>query len=96
MGDWLHIFKTNAPKELLEELEKSSCEAYINGGDDEDVPIWADVVSSKGYSMLVVDSHQHITPFKTSKEWLEEHEIGASITEHYVIENQPDITGKGE
>lgn len=34
-----------------------------------------------------IDSHQHVTAYGTSSEWLGEHPIGKTITEHYVIED---------
>lgn len=37
MGDVLIVIKTNAPKTLLKELEKISCEAYKSG---DEVPLW--------------------------------------------------------
>ena len=89
MGDALIIFKTNAPSDLLKSLEKDSCNVYINGGNYEDVPIWRDVLADKGYTLEYVDSCQHVTPYGTSTDWLENHDIGSKIQEHYVIENQP-------
>lgn len=88
MGDNLLVFKTNAPVEELKELEKQSCQIYINGGSYDDVPIWADVLADKGYSFELVDSHQHINPFGTSSEWLKNEY--PEVKELYVIENQPD------
>ena len=49
MGDELIIFKTNAPVEELKKLEKISCQVYLDGGDFEDVRIWAGVIGEKGY-----------------------------------------------
>lgn len=89
MGDILIIFSTNAPSDLLRNLEKESCNIYINGGGYDDVPIWGEVLSNKGYTFEYVDSHPHITPYGTSTDWLENHELGSKIREHYVIENQP-------
>lgn len=89
MGDVMIVFKTNAPIEELKELNKISNDIYINGGDAEDVPIWANILTDKGYVFDYVDEHQHITPFKTSEEWLKEKY--PQITEHYCVENQPII-----
>ena len=44
MGGKLLVFETDAPAEVLSELEKISCEIFINGVDAEEVPIWADVL----------------------------------------------------
>ena len=88
MGDELIVFKTNAPVAELKKLEKISCQVYIEGGDFEDVPIWGNVLQKKGYKFEYVASHQHVSPFGTSKEWLKEN---YKITEHYVIENQPNL-----
>ena len=87
MGDSVIIFETDAPACELKELERISCEVYINGGDYEDVPKWASVLNEKGYTFEYVDSHQHITPMGTSSEWLEDKY--PEIAENYVIENQP-------
>jgi hypothetical protein len=87
MGNMEIVFKTNAPSEELKELERISNGIYINGGEAEDVPLWGKVLTDKGYVFDYVDSHQHITPYGTSEEWLEDKY--SSITEHYVIENQP-------
>lgn len=87
MGDELIIFKTNAPTEELKNLEKISCQVYLDGGDYEDVPIWSEIINGKGYLFEYVDSCVHVTPFTTSTEWLEEKY--PMTTEYYVIENQP-------
>jgi len=89
MGDSVIIFETDSPVDELKELERISCEVYINGGDYEDVPNWASVLKEKGYTFEYVDSHQHITPTGTSREWLEDKY--PEIMENYVIENQPEI-----
>lgn len=89
MGDMVIVFETNAPVEELKELERISCEVYINGGEDEDVPIWADILTQKGYIFDYVAEHQHITPRGDSETWLENKY--PQITEHYEIENQPFI-----
>lgn len=89
MGGELIVFKTNAPESELKELERVSCEVYLNGGDYEDVPIWANVLAKKGYICEFVASHQHITPYGTSSQWLEDK--FPEITETYTIENQPNI-----
>ena len=89
MGDMMIVFATNAPIEELKELEKISNDIYINGGDQEDVPIWAEVLKNKGYVFDYVDEHQHITALGISSEWLEKDY--PQITEHYCIENQPEM-----
>lgn len=87
MWDELIIFETNAPIELLKELEKVSCQLYANGGDYEDIPNWSKTINDKGYLFDYVDSHTHINQFSTSNEWLCENY--PKISEHYIIENQP-------
>ena len=89
MGGELYVFKTNAPSEVLSELEKISCDIFINGGDYEDVPIWENVLQEKGYEFSFVDSHTHVTPYGTSRSWLEENY--GEINEKYTIENQPNL-----
>lgn len=84
MGDSIHVFETNAPVEELKALEKISNEVYINGGSEEDVPIWAYELASK-YIFKYIDSCRHITPYGTSSDWLEEKY--AQITEHYEIQS---------
>lgn len=85
MGDTLYVFDTNAPVDVLKDLEKVSNEAYANGNDD-DVPSWGKELKTKGYTFCYIDEHQHVTPYGTSSEWLEERYSG--IKEHYTIENQ--------
>lgn len=89
MGDALIIFKTNAPPDILRNLEIASCNIYIHGGSYDDVPIWSAELAKKGYVFEYVDSCRHVTPYGKSTDWLENHEIGSKINEHYVIENQP-------
>lgn len=89
MGDSVLVFETNAPVSELKELERISCRVYIDGGDYEDVPIWARVLNEKGYIFNCIDEHQHVTAYGNSGTWLEDKY--SQIKEHYVIENQPDI-----
>lgn len=89
MGGMIIVFKTNAPIEELKELVKISNDIYINNGNEEDVPIWKNVLEEKGYVFDYVDEHEHVTAFRTSFDWLKEQY--PQITEHYCIENQPTI-----
>jgi hypothetical protein len=89
MGGSLIIFKTNAPKERLKELEQLSCDVFINNGSAEDVPNWADKLFEEGYLFEYVDEHGHITPFNSSNSWLEMKY--PQITEHYIINDQPNL-----
>ena len=89
MGDYLYVFKTNTPADKLKELEKISCQVYLDGGDAEDVPIWAKVLRAEGYTFEYVDEHRHITGRSSSGDWLEDKY--PQITEHYQIENQPQL-----
>ena len=88
MGDCRYVFNTDAPSKVLKELERESCAVYRNGGNDEDVPIWADVLNAKGYTFDYVDECEHVTAFGTSSDWV--NEVYPQITEHYYIENQYD------
>ena len=94
MGDELIIIKTNAPIALLKKLEKESCEVYLLAGDDTDVPKWYEEVEQAGYAYEYITSYQHITAGLTSEEALEafEEKNKMKITEHYVIENQPELS----
>ena len=87
MGNTLFIFKTNAPAERLRDLEKQCCQIYVNGEDEEDVPIWSCVLQEEGYVFSYVDEHGHVTAYGTSDEWIREKY--PQIAEHYEIENQP-------
>ena len=93
MGDELLVVKTNAPAELLKSLEMKSCEAYLTDGDDATVPWWDEEVKKAGYDYEVIWSHTHVTAIYTSEEALEifEEKHNTKITEHYVIENQPEL-----
>lgn len=94
MGDEMIIFETNAPAEELKKLEKESCQVYIDGGDYKDVPIWADILTAKGYIFNLVDTHSHVNPFTTSTDWLETR--FPEIKEYYVIDNQPERTQEAD
>lgn len=83
MGGELIILQTNAPAKRLKALEKESCEIYTNG-DYEDVPIWPSVLEDEGYECSIIDSHQHVTPYDTSKEWQQEEY--PEIKEFYYID----------
>ena len=87
MGDEVIVFETNAPVVVLKVLEKISCDVYINGGDYDDVPIWSEVLTEKGYVCTYVSEHQYITPFITAGDWLKH--VYPDVSEYYVIENQP-------
>lgn len=89
MGDELLIFITNAPADQLKNLE-FLCNNMYKQEPDAEVPIWSDVLTSFGYKFELIDSHAHVTPFNSSSGWLKSHDIYSKITEHYVLENQPD------
>lgn len=91
MGGMLIIFKTNAPVNVLKEIEVISNGIYINGGDEDDVPVWREYLKQRGYNFEYIDECCHVTPFETSNDWLTTNY--SQITEHYVIENQPNILG---
>ena len=86
MGDTIIVFSTNAPTEELKELERVSNDVYHNGGDIDYVPIWAEVLTKKGYVFEFIDECQHVTPFCNSTDWLEEKY--SNVKEHYIINNQ--------
>lgn len=69
MNDELIVIKTTAPAELLKNLEQQSCEAYLQGKEDE-VPMWSAVLTDAGYLFEVVDSCKHVNASGTSDEWL--------------------------
>lgn len=95
MGDCRYVFNTDAPSEVLKELERESCAVYRNGGNDEDVPIWADVLNTQGYTFDYVDECENVTAFGTSSDWV--NVKYPQIIEHYCIENQcDDYERKGE
>lgn len=87
MGNTTFVFETDVPIEELEELEKISNDVYINGGSEEDVPIWREILKEKGYKFDYVDECQHITLYGTSTDWLQEKY--PNVKEHYIIDNQP-------
>ena len=62
---------------------------YLEGRNSSNVPIWADVLTEKGYCFDYVSGYAHISPFGTSSGWLKKNY--PDITEHYVIENQPEL-----
>ena len=79
MGAELVIFKTDAPKERLQALEKECSDLYANGANDYDVPLWTEILADEGYSFEPVASHE----METSKEWLEENY--PKVNERYII-----------
>ena len=87
MGGELIVFETDAPVEELKRLEQISCQIFHDGRDSNDVPIWADVLANKGYTLNCINSHVHASALATSSEWLEK--TYPFVTEHYVIEDQP-------
>jgi hypothetical protein len=92
MDDSLYIFLTDAPIEKLKELEKISCDAYINGKGYEDVPVWSEELEKEGYTFNYVDEHPHIGPFDSSESWFNKYY--SDVTESYLIENQPELANK--
>lgn len=94
MGDELIIWRTDAPKKRLRELEKQSCQVYIDGGEYDDVPVWRDVLTGEGYQFEYIDSCQHVTPFTSSDEWMKTNYRQAR--EHYTIDNQPNLANKAK
>lgn len=89
MGGELIVFRTNAPVDELKKLEYESCQCYINGVDDEDIPIWQNELEAKGYTFSYIDSYENVTAFATSDEWMQE--MYPVIEEHYLIDDQPSI-----
>lgn len=83
MGGELIILQTNAPAKRLKELERESCEIYTKG-DYEDIPIWQDVLEYEGYECFIIESHPHVTPYDTSKDW--QQEKYPEIKEFYYID----------
>lgn len=79
MGAELVIFKTDAPKERLEALEKECSDLYANGANDYDVPLWTEILADEGYSFEPVVSHE----LETSEKWLEENY--PKVNERYII-----------
>ena len=90
MGDELLIFITDAPIDELKKLE-TLCNDMYKQEKNPETPIWSDVLTSLGYKFEFVDSHAHITPFSSSSEWIASHEVYSKITEHYILENQPNL-----
>lgn len=89
MNDRTIVFETNAPVEELKKLEIVSNDVYINGGSEEEVPIWAKLLKERGYNFDYIDEHQHVTAYGSSAEWLKskyDH-----VKEYYIIDNQPNI-----
>lgn len=71
MGDFQYVARTNAPAKVLKDM--GQCDS-----------IWADVLNSKGYDFEIIDEHQHVTAYSTSKSWLEEKY--SQIAEFYTVE----------
>ena len=54
IGDYLYVVNTNAPMTELKELERKSCQVYLNGGSYEDVPIWAESLEKKDMNLILL------------------------------------------
>lgn len=89
MGGTLCVFRTNAPKTFLKNLEDKSCQAFISGDGYDDVPNWESEVRKAGYLWGYVNEHGHVTPYGTSRSWLQSEY--PECREQYVIDDQPDI-----
>jgi len=89
MGGTLCVFRTDAPKDFLKKLEDTSCQAFISGNGYDDVPQWGSEVEKAGYTWEYVGEHGHVTPYGTSRGWLELQY--PECKEQYVIDDQPDI-----
>ena len=61
--------------------------ARYNGYDD--VPNWGSEVKAMGYYWEYVDEQDHVTPYGTSKSWLQTQYL--ECKERYVIDDQPNI-----
>lgn len=89
MGDEMIVFETDAPQSRLKELEKESCKEYTIARETDDydnIPNWFEVLANEGYVTDFIDSHEHVTPFTSSKLWLEEH--FRNIDEIYYIHSE--------
>jgi hypothetical protein len=64
MGDYVYIFRTNAPVPVLKELENCS-------KGKEEPPIWRNILIPMGYQFELVEECRHITPYTSSNRWLE-------------------------
>jgi len=84
MGDTVYVVQTDAPKELLNELLERSNKVYIDGGDYNDIPIWAEEISKKGYTFDFIDEMNAVN---YDIDMLDDYDI----KEEYIIENQPDL-----
>ena len=80
MGDFLYVAMTNAPAEELNNLLARSREAIKKG---EDMPIWQNILTKKGYIFNVIDEYRHVTAYGTSKSWREENY--PNVTEEYFV-----------
>ena len=90
MGGELLVIRTDAPAEVLSELEKISCEIFINGANYEERSYMGRCFEKRrGMNLTYIDSCTHVTAYGTSSDWLEE--TFGEINEKYVIEDQPDL-----
>lgn len=80
MGDYIYLFRTDAPVSQLKKLLDECNRIYMNGGCEEDIPYWGEVIESEGYLFDPIDETcvcgSHVGNFD-------------DIEERYVIENQP-------
>lgn len=94
LSDYTEIYETNAPAERLQELESISNDVYINGGYEDDVPIWAEVLNEDSYIFHFIDDCENASEFGTAAEWLKWEY--PEVIEKYCIENHPELQSKGE
>lgn len=96
MGAELTIIKTNAPENLLRELEEKACEAYRLYGNDAEIPLWYNEVKKMGYTYEYIDSYMPISTVLRLEEFIRELEkkFNIEIAENYLIEDQPELGKK--
>lgn len=86
MAGTMIIYETDAPATELKELEEKTNRINMDENSYEDVSNWFEPLKSKGYVFNYVAEHDHVSPYGTSKMWLEN--IYSDIQELYYIENQ--------
>ena len=80
MGDYIYVFRTDAPASRLKKLLDECNKIYINGGCEEDIPYWSEVIESEGYLFDYIDETCVSSSYAGNFD---------DIKERYVIDNQP-------
>ena len=84
MGDSVYVFITNIPAETLKAFERFCQELSKIGYESDEMPNWAKTLDNDfDHVFEYVSDHQHVSPYGTSSDWLEDR--FPEINEYYKL-----------